>query len=127
MIEEVVARGLARQLLRQVEEATAPGAGPLSAATLPTFRDYRSGPVRNVIPAGLALRDRIRAAGPFPAWSAVVAHPTRKRIIVEHVSPRVIEGAEQQYLICAGNVYDLTKAEIGLVETSLHCHFASRA
>lgn len=113
MIDEALARGHARDLLRQVDEAKLSPKAPLMAATLPLLRNYRSGIVPNVVNAGFSLRDRIRAAGPFPAWSTVMSHPTRKRIIVEHVAPVIIQGAEQQYLICAGSVYDLTKTELG--------------
>ncbi len=120
MQDEKLSRGLARHLLKQLKEAADIESGPLGAALRPTFHIYQSGVVTNVVATALSLKDRIRAAGPFPCWSTAIPHPTRKRVVVETVAPRVISGAEQEHLVCAGTVYDLARTELGVVETSLH-------
>jgi hypothetical protein len=120
MQDEKLSRGLARHLLKEIKEASDVENGPLGAAVRPTFHIYQNGVVTNVVATALSLKDRIRAAGPFPCWSTAIPHPTRKRVIVETVAPRVISGAEQEHLVCAGTVYDLARTELGVVETSLH-------
>ncbi len=127
MISEIFAKELAAETLNIVESTTDPASGSLNVATTPLVKNYTNGSVSSVVSEGLALRDRIHAAGPFAAWSTVIPHPTKKRIIIEMVAPHVVQGAEQRYLVCAGRVFDLTKNEMCLIETSLHTEISHHA
>jgi hypothetical protein len=118
--DEKLARGLARQLIRETKAVTDMENGPFGLAIRPTLQAYHDGGVSNVVTAGLALRERIGAAGPFPCTTIVLTHPTRKRMIVETIVPRVITGREQEHLVCAGYVCDLARSELSVIETSLH-------
>lgn len=128
MLDEKLARGKARDLLRWVKQVTSFDDGPLRPVLVELNALYaRSGGPPNVVSTGLALRDRLAAAGPFPTNALVVKHPTRKRVVVESVRPAAIAGTEQEWLACAGSAFDLGRHELGMVETSGHVAISHHA
>jgi len=135
-----LARGMARSVFRNMDLARNRGQSKVDALLMPLFECYqRKGglPVAQIIGRGLALRDALAAAGPYPTQAEILRHSARRRIIVETLCPGVVEGPEQPSMVCGGIVLDITRDELCFVKTvghfavSLHtvkrlyerCHF----
>ena len=85
-----LARGMARSVFRNISLARSKGQTKIDALLMPLFECYqRKGgmPVDQIIGRGLALRDALAAAGPFPAQAEILRQSARRRIIVETMCP----------------------------------------
>lgn len=118
MHDEKLARGFARQIMRELKKSTDLTAGPLLEITKHLLKLYRRGGPPNVVSEGLSLERRFRLLTGCKAEAQIVKHPTRKRVLVETMRPVVVEGIEQDWLVCAACLYDLQRDILGMVETS---------
>lgn len=118
-----LARGMARSAFRNLSLARRQSQGKIDALLVPLIEHYqRKGglPAAQIVGQGLALRDALAAAGPFPTQVEIHRHPIRKRIIVEFLCPGVVESREQPSIVCAGTVLDVGREELCIVKTVGH-------
>jgi hypothetical protein len=128
-MDQKLARGIARSLLRSVSAFGDIHNGPLSKPLKGIMQAYLDGGIRSdrIVARGFELRDQIAATGPCPTSFEVIRHPTRKRILVESVRPVVIDGVEQNWLVCASTLFDLGRDELGMVEVVGHVAVSQHA
>jgi hypothetical protein len=124
-----LARGTARSLIRSLSALGDLKEGPLAAPLNTIMQEYFDGgiPAGRLVTRGFELRDQLAGAGPCPTSCEIIRHPVRKRVLVEHVRPGVIEGKEQPWIVCASSVFDLGRDELVLVEVVGHIAISMHA
>lgn len=121
-MDQKLARGFARSLLRSIAPLGDLQNGPLSKSLKGIMQDYLDGsiPAGRLVTRGFELHSQLAKAGSCPTTCEIIRHPTRKRILVGNVRPVVIDGAEQDWLVCASTLFDLGRDELVMVETVAH-------
>jgi hypothetical protein len=121
-MDQKLARGTARSLMRSVSALGDLQQGPLAKSLKRIMQDYLDGgvPSGRLVARGFELRDQLTGAGPCPTTCDIIRHPTRKRVLVESIRPVVIDATEQNWLVCASSLFDLGRDELVIVEATGH-------
>jgi hypothetical protein len=122
-MDEKLARGMARDLMRKLGKTGDFFKGPLGEPILKLQNQYLGGPgvaQDKIISTGMTLQRQIASCGPFPTSYRAIRHPLRNRCVVETVRAACVEGEEQHWAVLAGAVLDIGRASCAIVETVSH-------
>jgi len=118
MQDEKLARGLARQLIKNIKRFFSPDGGVLLEISNDLITLYREGGPANVVGYGLSLQKRFALIKGCNSTAQKIEHPIRKRIVIATMRPVIVDGDEQAWLNCGACLFDIGRHEVGVVETS---------